>query len=539
MMKAPAVKRIEDVLGLRQAQFAEDAGPTAHPIKPKEYIEMNNFYTSTVYEKGAEIIRMIETFLGVEGFRKGMDLYFERHDGQAVTTEDFVSAMSDANGEYDFEQFKVWYDRAGTPHLYVETSYDEDAQTLAMKVRQECIVTPNVESNPFHMPLKMGILNPEGGEFALELDQADDQPQLKQGIIHVCQNAETFIFKNISKRPYLSLNRGFKAPVVMHYNNSLEELSYLSKNDSDDFNRYESMQELLKRVLVGLYESGDADNISVPNELYVAFEGVLQSDVKDAIKAYCMAVPSIASLKIGFERLDFTKLSKMRKALMTHIAQKYEGELKSLYTSLEDSGEFKIDAESIGRRMLKNRALGYLTLLETNLPLAHKQFESATNMTDEFSALACVTGGSDAASAGVVNSFLEKWKGEKLVVDKWFMALSMSDRSDTLEMVKKLMEHELFDITNPNSVRAILGTFCANYAQFHVESGEGYRFVIDKIMEVDKINPQVASRLIMGFRDFSKLTSPNRELMREQLERLKRMKGLSKNTLELLSKILG
>jgi aminopeptidase N len=540
MMKAPAVKRIEDVLALRQAQFVEDAGPTAHPIKPKEYIEMNNFYTATVYEKGAEIIRMIETFLGGDGFRKGMDLYFERHDGQAVTTEDFVAAMSDANGGYDFEQFKTWYDRAGTPHLYVETTFDQNSQTYSMHIKQECIETKGVESTPFHLPLKMGLLNPKGGEFALELDQSDDQPQLEQGILHIRKSEETFLFKNIDAIPYLSLNRGFKAPVIIHYDNSLEELSYLSKNDSDDFNRYEAIQELSKRVLMQMYESEQIKEAYViPHELFSAFEGVLNSNIKDAIKAYCLQVPSIALLKISYEKLNFLTLAKVRKELLDSLAVKFQNKFKEIYNDCLGDGEFSIDADSIGQRMLKNRALSYLSLLEENLELVHKQFMTATNMTDEYSALVGMSDYDDQKSSELVNSFLTKWSKEKLVVDKWFVSQAQTCRKDTLEIVESLVKHELFDITNPNSVRAVVGTFCANYAQFHHESGKGYEFAIDMIIKLDRINPQVASRLIMGFRDFSKLEGRAKELMEAQLQRLKATENLSKNTLELLNKILA
>lgn len=540
MMKAHAVKRIDDVTRLKRAQFVEDAGPTSHPIKPKEYIEMNNFYTSTVYEKGAEIIRMIETFLGVDGFRKGMDLYFERHDGQAVTTEDFISAMSDANGSYDFSQFETWYHRSGTPKLIIESNHDAIAQTLVLKVTQQCKETPNVESTPFHLPLKMGILDENGNDLTLELDQSDDQPQLTDGIVHIRNECETFIFKNISTNPILSLNRGFKAPIIVEYNHSFEELAFLLANDNDDYNRYDAMQELSKRLIRNLLqEHQNNSKLEIPEVYLLAFSGLLQSSIKPAIKSSCMQLPTIAVLKLDYDVIDFDGLGKVRKFIRKEIANRFQSELRSLYADNCDEGEFSLDADSIGKRMLKNRCLSYLVEVDNCYDILVNQFETANNMTDEISSLALLADSKLAGREKALEKFIKKWSNEKLVVDKWFAVQAAMTQEGSAQKIKNLLKHDLFDKTNPNTVRAVLATFCGNYDLFHSVTGEGYEFIVDQIIEIDKINPQVASNLVMGFRDFKKLPNILKPLMEKELLRLREIKGLSKNSAEILSKILA
>ncbi len=540
MMNAHVVKRIDDVTRLKQSQFVEDAGPTSHPIKPKEYIEMNNFYTATVYEKGAEIIRMIETFLGREGFRKGMDLYFARHDGQAVTTEDFISAMSDANGNYDFSQFETWYHRSGTPTLNCSSTYDEVSQTFILKVEQDCKQTVDVASDPFHLPLKMGLLNSAGNDLQLELDQADDQPQLAEGILHIRKDSESFIFKNIMECPTISLNRGFKAPVIVAYKYSFEELAFLMANDSDHYNRYESMQQLSK-LLIGqlLHEEQNGRPLEIPAVYFSAFDKLLQSELKPAVKAYCMTIPAISLLKIEYSTIDFAGLNKVRNFLRLELSTKFEQQFLKLYAAFSYHGEFKLDAQSIGQRMLKNRVLGFLSELISGEELMLSQFDQANNMTDEISALGLIANSTMKCRNEKLDVFLKKWNGDKLVVDKWFTVQAMSTQKDTLKKVKQLLKHKLFDATNPNSMRAIVGSFIGNYTLFHDESGAGYKFAVDQIISIDKLNPQVASRFMMGFRDYQKLPESLKDTMGEELKRLKSMKKISKNTSEILNKILG
>ncbi len=537
MMQDYAVKRIDDVVGLRSAQFVEDAGPTAHPIKPKEYIEMNNFYTATVYEKGAEVIRMIETFLGRDGFRRGMDLYFERHDGQAVTTEDFVAAMSDANNHYDFSQFeKSWYNRAGTPHLYISSEYNQEAQTLIVSVRQECIETPGVESTPFHLPLKIGLVAADGTDIELNLDQAEGQLQLNEGILHIREEEERFIFKNVNEQPVLSLNRGFRAPVIIHYDYSLEDLAFLSANDQDDFNRYEAMQTLCRRLVCEMMEQKESD-WKLSAAFKQAFAGILKSDLKPAIKSYCLQLPSIALLKLEFNQIDIHKLVHARKFISRSLAEEFCSELEQLYWQNCTQQPFSIDAKSIGQRRLKNSALSYLSELPIGEELLLKQWETANNMTDELAVLMLISDSHFSSRQLVIDQFIERWKDDKLVVDKWFSALALANRDDSLEVISKLLDHPLFDFTNPNSVRAVIGAFIANSAQFHRVDGAGYNMVVEQIIKLDKINPQLSASLVMGFRDYQKLIPSLQQKMTVALEKLERGEEMSDNLRELLTKL--
>jgi aminopeptidase N len=495
---------------------------------------MNIFYTATVYEKGAEVIRMIETFLGKEGFRKGMDLYFERHNGQAVTTEDFVRAMSDANG-YDFTQFEqAWYNRAGTPTLHIESSYDEQAQQLKLTIRQSCRETKGVEPTPFYLPLAIGLVGQNGKDIPLALTGSNKQTLLERGILIISQEQEEFLFSAVKAKPVLSLNRGFKAPVKIDYNYSFEDLAFLFAHDSDDFNRYNAMQELSKWLIKQLVEQKQQGGaLEIPSIYDEAFAGLLSSSISDAIKSYCMELPAVSFLKLEYNPIPFKDLIAVTKFIKKHLASKFTSQLKAIYQQCQND-KFALDANSIGQRMLKNRALSYLAQLEEELVMQH--FFSATNMTDEISALTLIADSNFTKKAEALEQFLDRYKQDKLVVDEWFSVQAQSTEDGTLEVVKSLLQHPLYDKTNPNSVRAVLGVFIGNHAHFH--SAKGYQFITEQLIAIDKMNPQLASRLMMGFRDYGKLPAELKELMGEQLKVLQQAE-LSNNTREILQKILA
>lgn len=535
------VQRISDVQSLRSRQFVEDASPMSHPIKPSEYIEINNFYTATIYEKGSEVIRMVRTFLGKDGFRKGMDKYFELYDGQAVTTEDFLHAMSVANNNYDLEQFKLWYSQAGTPDIHVHSKYDEAAQTLSLTLDQSCAPTKGQEHKlAYHMPFKVGLLKNNGEDFKLSLKSENaNQPQLDEGILHLRKESETFVFENISEEPVLSLNRGFTAPVKVHSTISNQDLAFMMSHDSDEFNRFEAGQQLAMRTIYLMLEKND---FTVPDSYLEAY-GTLLKDRKlsDAFKSLCLSIPTESILFQGHQPIDVQGIHKARKTVLTAITSKFKNEINDLYDSLnDDGGEFKLDNDSIGRRSLKNRMISMMKYIddEKTQNRVWNQFENATNMTDEICAFNSLISIDNEKRDLATNKFYDKWNHETLVIQKWLGALAGCSLDNTFDAVMSLESDPVYDSKVPNLFRSLVGAFCMNPVQFHHESGRGYEYAASKIIEMDDINPQIASRVAGAFGEYKKLKSSLQEKMKPQLERILAKENLSKHVYEKVSKIL-
>ncbi|WKT62284.1 aminopeptidase N [Microbulbifer thermotolerans] len=537
-MNSRAVKRIEDVSLLRTQQFAEDAGPMAHPVRPDSYMEISNFYTLTVYEKGAEVVRMIHTLLGAEGFRKGSDLYFDRHDGQAVTCEDFVKAMEDANG-VDLTQFRRWYSQAGTPVLDVTDSYDEASGSYTLTVRQSCPPTPGQkEKLPFHIPLALGLLSAEGKD--LPLDEAGNT----QLVLPVTEAEQTFHFSGFAEKPLPSLLRGFSAPVKVRYDYSSEQLLFLMRNDSDAFNRWDAGQRLAFAALGQLqkdYRNGKT--LQLQPELVEAYRSVLRNrDLDPALVAKMLALPSEQTLAEEAERIDAEAIIKARKFARHALAEALKEDLLESYRRLHKDKPYSPEAADIAERSLKNTCLDYLCATEDAdaLLLAQQQFDKAANMTDCAAALAALVNyGNETDVDKSLETFYERWKLDTQVVELWFSLQSGSARWGTLERVQTLMAHPAFELKNPNKVRAVIGAFAnRNFAQFHRTDGSGFEFVAQQVIALDKLNPQIAARLVIPLTRWKKYSSALGEKMRQSLESVMQSGKLSADLYEVVSKSL-
>ena len=562
-MGSPAVTRIENVKGLRGRQFAEDAGPMSHPIRPESYIAMDNFYTSTVYSKGAEVIRMYYTILSPEGFRKGMDLYFARHDGNAVTCDDFRSAMSDAN-DFDFTQFERWYTQSGTPQVTYDYEYDASSGKFNLSLEQS---TPTQPSNdPFHIPIRFGIVDSVAGEV------------LQSEILQLTEASQQFSFdlpKNLDA-PVPSLLRGFSAPVkLVRKGGACETAIYetLAKNDSDGFNRWEAGQKLATKVIFEAMEMDESelevtygDDYNVDEDeakfasLFSAFEQTLTSTTitDESIRAYSLLLPSESSLAeevpSGVE-VDPLKIKKARGYVKRKIADRFSRQLFEKYYALtaecEKEGEkFSVDSTSVGRRKIRNVVLDFLTSARSNegeskasAELAYDHFEKATCMTDKLAALnalASLHGNVvvDDLREKALNTFYGDANGDDLVINKWFSIQALADLPDIQERVEKLTQHPDFTLTNPNRCRSLVSVFAMNTAGFHAEDGRGYEFLGTKIQELDKLNPQLSSRMAGSLILFKKFGGQRAELMRAQLEKIRAMDGISNDLYEIVDKAL-
>ncbi|WP_020583711.1 aminopeptidase N [Endozoicomonas elysicola] len=538
-MNSRGVKRIEDVNVLRTAQFAEDAGPMAHPIRPESFIEISNFYTVTIYEKGAEVVRMIHGILGAEAFRKGSDLYFERHDGQAVTCEDFVKAMEDASGR-DLTQFRRWYSQAGTPVLNITDEYNEDKKQYKLTIEQSCPATPGQkEKEPFHIPVRLGLLDAEGDELVLNESGATDQ------VLDVKQEKEVFAFDNIEERPLPSILRSFSAPVRVKYDYSREDLLFLMEHDSDHFNRWDAGQRLANSVIdemVAAFEQGR--ELSVDRSLIEAFGTVINDESLDlAVKAEMLSLPSEASLAEQAVEVYPQFIHQARQQVKKAIAEAHKDSLEALWQSLNVHKPYRPEAEDIAERTLKNTCLSYLTSIEDKamLALAEQQYHGASNMTDRFAALVSVinAGNHDRELIDeVLADFLELYHQDTNVMDQWLSVQAASPSLGTLEHILTLMQHEVFDETSPNKLRSVLGGFAGNMKQFHRTDGLGYEFLTDQLLDLDKKNPQIASRLMTPLTRWRKFEPGCRERMRKALERIKATPGLSSDVYEVVTKSL-
>ncbi len=548
-MNSRSVKRVQDVAFLRSVQFAEDSGPMAHAVQPDSYMEISNFYTVTIYEKGAEVVRMISNLLGPERFRAGTDLYFKRHDGQAVTIEEFVNAMEDASG-VDLKQFRNWYRQSGTPLLEIDGFHDAERQRFELRVRQSCPPTPGQEIKvPFHIPLRMGLLDPTGNEIPLRL-QGEPAAVGKDRVLAVTQPVETFVFEDVAEPPVASLLRGFSAPVRLKYDYSPEDLLFLMSNDSDGFNRWNAGQELALMLVRELQEDfRGGRKLVLPKILREAHRNILVeavdagAETDRAMFAELLRLPAESYLIEQADIADVDAIHAVREFLLDGLAESHRKLVADLFESIPATGAHRADAESIAARSLRNLALSALVRSGEKdwLDLCLLQFEQANNMTDQLAALQMLT--HSRAGEGVYQAalaqFHEQWRGEPLVVDQWFSLQATRPHPGALAQVRELLRHSDFEIRNPNKVRAVIGAFCGqNHINFHDASGAGYEFLGEQAMQLDAINPQIAARLITPLTRWRKFDSERQQMMREQLSRIGDRDGASRDVSEIVVKAL-
>ncbi len=517
-LNSKEVQRIEDVQTLREFQFSEDSSPTAHPIQPKSYISMNNFYTATVYEKGAEVIRMIHTLIGKEAYRKAMDLYFETFDGQAVTTQDFLWAMQEASN-HDLSQFKLWYDQLGTPTIKVNENFENGI----FKIEIEQIVPNDLEGNeqkPLYFPLKIGLIDKDGVEI------------LEERLI-VSKEKESFSFENLTEQPYLSINRDFSAPIVVEKQNS--DYPFALKYDSNAFAKFDAMQSFALESIEAVIEGKELNPQFVESYGYL-----LELELDLAYKALVLTLPSVSTLAQRQEVIDFDKILLALKKVKESLATAHREKLLKLYHQNNDltSGT---EAEDRAKRSLKNRCLMLLSNLEEKeiVELAKEQYNKTNSMSDKMVALSIIEDSEKYHSQSELDHFYQTYKSEHLVMGKYLSLLSGSKRDGVLERVKELEESEIYDKTVPNMVRALIGGFISNSKYFHAKDGSGYKFLADKLIEIDKINAQIASRLAGAFTLYKKMNEESKELMRVELERVMSQEKISSNLYEIISKIVG
>jgi aminopeptidase N len=534
-MNSSAIQRINDVRVLRNHQFAEDAGPMAHPIRPASYQEINNFYTATVYNKGAEVVRMIHTLLGVENFRKGMDLYFQRHDGQAVTTDDFRQAMEDASG-VSLDQFQLWYEQSGTPKIEIKREYDPAQKSLVLDIIQDPGETHGKPNQAFHLPLKIALFDPQGKAIKLDVQGSLEHT------VDLREKRQQLKFDNINALPMVSALRGFSAPVLLGTDLLDDELALLMSCDSDPFNRWEAGQQYASRVMLGLMELSSDDWPTATRGLTGAYRKILLDQNMDLpLVAEMMVLPGEKYLGEMLDSVDVHKIRQVREYVKRSIAEANEERLLALYVECDQHGETRVSPEDSARRSMKNACLAYLLMLDKSeyFELCSQQFETANNMTDQIGCLQSIVHYANPVRDAIVDQFYRQWQQTALVVDKWFSAQAMSYAPDALEQTIALFEHAAYTLHNPNRARSLLGALIANSSSFHERSGRGYEFVAQKIIELDAINPQVAARMANSFLYWRKLIPAQRELMKRQIERIAATKGLSNDLNELIATSLS
>ncbi|HEX6956845.1 MAG TPA: aminopeptidase N [Ferrovibrio sp.] len=541
-MRSRPVKRIKDVRMLRARQFPEDAGPLAHPVRPDSYIEINNFYTATVYEKGAEVIGMLRTILGEEGFQKGMKLYVERHDGEAATCDDFVAAMADANGA-DLSQFKLWYSQAGTPQIEVEGRYDAGTGTYELTVAQSCPPTPGQpDKAPMNIPLAVGLLDAQGQDIPLTLGDAPAQAGV---VLPVKLARQTFCFANIPEPRALSVNRGFSAPVNVKIAQGGAERAFLMAHDSDPFARWEAGQQYATELLLnGVSAIQAGKQVAFDPAFIDAIGRILRDETLDkAFAAEAIMLPDEDYVAERMAVIDVDAIHAAREALRKRIAAAYRDDLQRIYESDHSRQPFSPDAAQAGQRALKNAALAYLsTLADEDSGVRRQiaaQYAQADNMTDRMAALRLLVDLAGPERQQALDDFYRRFRGDALVLDKWLALQAVSSLPDTLARMKELLRHPAFSMQKPNKVRALVGSFTANALRYHAADGSGYSFHADRILELDPINPQVAARLLAPLGRWRRFDSRRQELMRRELERILAAPKLSRDVYEIASKSLG
>ncbi|MBY7950913.1 aminopeptidase N [Vibrio fluvialis] len=530
-----AVNRINNVRIIRGPQFAEDASPMSHPIRPDKVIEMNNFYTLTVYEKGSEVIRMMHTLLGEEGFQKGMKLYFERHDGTAATCEDFVSAMEDASG-VSLEQFRLWYSQSGTPTVKVSSEYDASAKTYALTIEQYTEPThEQKEKQPLHIPFDVELYTKSGEIIPLQCHE-----KMVANVLDVKEAKQTFVFENVPEQPIPSLLREFSAPVKLEYDYSDEELTFLMVHATNEFARWDAGQMLLaKYIRANVDNVQQGKSVELSEAVVDAFRGVLLSDVLEpAFVAEMLSLPSHNEVSGWYKRVDVDAIAQVLKAIKVILATELEDELSATYHTLKQA-EYTIEHAAIGRRALRNTCLAYLAYTEQGNELVKTQYAQANNMTDTIAAMSAANSAGLACRESLMADYSDKWKHDGLVMDKWFVLQGSNPAENALEVIKQTMNHEAFSLKNPNRTRSLIGSFLsANPVRFHAKSGEGYRFAGEILREMNSSNPQVASRLIDPLLKFRLYDEERQAMIKAELEGLKAMDNLARDLYEKVTKAL-
>ncbi len=544
-MRSRAVKRIEDTRQLRSRQFPEDGGPLAHPVRPESYSEINNFYTATVYEKGAELCRMIKTILGRDAFSSGLDLYFERHDGEAATIEDFLKAFEDASGK-DLSQFSLWYSQAGTPDVAVTSTYNAKHKELTLAVEQSCPATPGQPTKrAMHIPVRFGLIGKNGQEVSFTNTRGGDiDLHGMEGILHIRERKQSFVLEGVESPALPSLLRGFSAPVRLRSNLTDDDILHLMQHDSDSFNRWEASQYLLIRTLIRKSEQDNPIEVNQRDMTLIEALGkvIFDPQLDMAFRAEILAIPSETDIarEIG-RNVDPDAIHHGRETFRQSLAERLQTQLRKLYHSLQQHGPYQPDAEGSGRRALRNRVLDLLVMLpdKSGIELAQIQFNTATNMTDRFAALASLTHHGKDAAKPLLASFYEQFKDDALVIDKWLSLQATSPKSDCLATVQSLLDHPSFSLNNPNRTRALIGAFAmSNACQFNRADGKGYRLVADIILELDDKNPQTAARLLNNFRSWRVLEEGRQAKARTELERIATANPLSKDVADIVNRCL-
>ncbi|MDK9559059.1 aminopeptidase N [Marinobacter sp. M216] len=538
---SPTVKRIEDVNVLRTAQFAEDGGPMAHPVRPASYMEISNFYTLTIYEKGAEVVRMIHTLLGPDMFRKGSDLYFQRHDGQAVTTDDFVRAMEDASGR-DLSQFRLWYEQAGTPVLDVSDEFDSGQGIYRLTIRQSIPDTPGqTGKKPQHIPFALGLLGSRGESLPLRLE-SDSQDAPTERVLELTGETHVFEFHGLNECPVPSLLRQFSAPVRVRYPWTREQMLFLMSHDPDGFNRWDAGQRLAVDVIQSLI--GAPKDSSIDARLVAAYRHLISdSSLDQALVANMLQLPSAAYLIELAESADAPAIHEARERVLKHLAIALRDDLVACYRRNLEEGDYAVTPEQIARRSLRNTALAWLLQIndEEGRELAQRQFRNSDNMTDRLGALrALVNSDYEEDRERVLEEFYERFQEDPQVVEQWFSVQAASDRAGQLPQIRALLEHRAFDWKNPNKIRSVVGAFAGqNLAAFHRPDGSGYNFLADQVCRLDDSNPQIAARLVTPLTRWKKFAPAHSELMKSALERIRDKSGLSRDVYEVVHKSLA
>jgi aminopeptidase N len=538
-MNSATVKRIEDAALMRTVQFAEDGGPMAHPVQPDSFMEISNFYTVTIYEKGAEIVGMMHKLLGDDGFRKGSDLYFDRHDGEAVTINEFVSAMEDANA-LSLTQFKRWYKSAGTPVVDIDSYYDSDAKTYSLTFKQSC-------EQAFLIPIELGLIGHNGQELKVELAAGliNKKGCFANGIFQLTEREQVLVFANVMEEPIPSLLRDFSAPVKLNYDYSRDQLLFLMQYDTDGFNRWDAGQSLaLDVILQVMQQQKDGEKVSVDACLISVYRGLLQRDDLDyAMLAKMLLLPSIAYIAETQVEIDIHGIDQARSLVQTQLADALAEDLANVYKRLNTPQKYLPEPQQMAQRGLKNAVLSYL--LKSTKPeycqLAVSQFKHSDNMTDSMAALASLVNSKYKEQAEIaLNAFYHQWQEEPLVMNQWLAVQAGSAEYGSIENIHKLLAHEAFDIKNPNKVRAVIGTFAGqSLVNFHQEDGAGYQLLADNIILLNGLNPQIASRLVAPLSKWRRYMPSQGQKMKQQLQRIMAQKDLSKDVYELVSKSLA
>ncbi len=539
--RSRTVQRISDVRQLQALQFPEDQGPLSHPVRPESYIEINNFYTATVYEKGAELVRMIETILGPKKFRAGMDLYFDRHDGDAATIEDFLKCFEDASGQ-SLAHFKLWYSQSGTPELVCEFSHDPATKTAELVVHQNIRAThAQPKKEPLFIPLSLGLIGGNGHDIKLELESG---AEVRPGVLAVTAAAQTFKFKNVGSRPVPSLLRGFSAPVNVTIDLLDADLAFLMSHDGDLFNRWKAANRFASRTVLGALSSSAPGTTDAGADRYAAALAMALENpgIDDAYKAELLKLPTVSDIarEKGLN-VDHAAIDEAHRAMSRRVANRLSMLLEKIYATASSNGIYAPDAASAGRRALRNAALTLLTSRGT--PADHtrldRHFTGATNMTDSAHALALLAGLDIPARDQALATFYQRWKDDHLVIDMWFAVQALSPLPSTLETVKALTLHPLFKLSTPNKVRALIGSFAlSNAVQFNRPDGAGYAFLTEKVLQVDRLNPQIASRLLSAFRSYRGLEPNRRMLAAAALAKVAETADISRDIREIVTRML-